>query len=89
MIVKIAWANASAGANVICGHIAFAGGIGVDLFSMTGVTIWIRELARGRDERSLIPLDFQVSSWPRMVGVPIDGYKGYKGCKAGTPSTWV
>jgi hypothetical protein len=41
---------------------------------------------RGRYRRSLIPLSFQATTLPRIVGVPFDGYKR---CKIGTPLTWV
>jgi hypothetical protein len=60
--------------------------VGVDLFSMTGVAVWIRALAWGSQRRSLIPLGFQSASLPRIVGVPIYGHER---CKAGTPPTWV
>jgi hypothetical protein len=40
----------------------------------------------GRYRSCLIPLGFQATSLPRIVGVSIDGYKR---CKAGTPLTWV
>ena len=60
--------------------------VGVDLFSMSKVPVWIRALAWGHHCRLLILLAFQASSLSRIVSVPNDGYKQ---CTAGTPRTWV